>query len=181
MYRTYGKNEYDLQVAEELLSYTYKESSDELLIAYYCNGLNLEDVSQFEKACANQKKEYHKFIKKFLDEETRTQFVAVYFNENRIVSALRMIEISDQNWFLEALETTPSERQKGFGKLLVKKLVEDINMRNGKSIIAHIHKSNQESIKLHESCGFRVTNNLVHDEDGHYYKNHLEFIYKVLA
>lgn len=79
---------------------------------------------------------------------------AVYFiwQENGVyVSALRLEPYRD-GWLLEALETAPEHRRKGYAEKLMRQVLE----QEGYAIVySHVHKKNVPSLKLHEKCGFR--------------------------
>lgn len=65
------------------------------------------------------------------------------------VSALRLEPYKD-GVLLEALETRPQLRRKGYGQALVRAV---LNQVPGK-IYSHVHKRNTASLGLHEKCGF---------------------------
>lgn len=79
---------------------------------------------------------------------------ALYFvwtEGKRYVSALRLEPYRD-GWLLEALETAPEYRRKGYGRALVEAVLEVPELGR---IYSHIHRNNLPSIGLHEACGFR--------------------------
>lgn len=180
MYLTFEKGNFDPTIVNELLVYTYEESTQELLEDMYSEGLDFTISTELEEAKRRQAVDYYNFIEEFVNEKSKEQFMAIYKVNDKIVSALRMYELKKDEWFLEALETAISERGNGYGKQLVKAAVEDIVRRNGKLIKAHISKSNIASIAVHKSCGFIQTDNPAQDEDGYIYKNSYEFEYTIL-
>lgn len=69
----------------------------------------------------------------------------------RYVSALRLEPYRD-GLLLEALETAPAERRKGYGEALIGAVMQ----RCGHSkIYSHVGKWNEPSLKIHQKCGFR--------------------------
>ena len=68
------------------------------------------------------------------------------------VSALRFEPYQD-GLLLEALETKPSERRKGYAMELIKAALETL-MPSEFPIYSHISKWNEASIRAHEKCGF---------------------------
>lgn len=83
--------------------------------------------------------------------KTQGAFYALWLEGEKYISALRLEPYQD-GFLLEALETAPDHRRKGYaGKLIqaVQSLPEI-----GK-IYSHVHKKNTASLKTHESCGFR--------------------------
>ncbi|MBE6959508.1 MAG: GNAT family N-acetyltransferase [Ruminococcaceae bacterium] len=78
--------------------------------------------------------------------------VYAFWSENdRYVSALRLEPYQD-GLLLEALETAPDHRRKGYAAALIRAVLEQ---RENIKIYAHIHKKNTPSLRTHESCGFR--------------------------
>ena len=79
--------------------------------------------------------------------------VLAVWEENRTyVSALRLEPYKD-GLLLNALETAPVHRKKGYAVRLIRAVQE--NMGNVK-IYSHVNKRNMPSLKTHEACGFRV-------------------------
>ena len=74
------------------------------------------------------------------------------------VSALRAIETTEGHWFLEAVETKPDKRKKGFGKNLLHHTVNCLKDRGMTEVTCTIAKNNYKSQALHEKCGFVPTN-----------------------
>ncbi len=78
---------------------------------------------------------------------------AVYYlwEENGTpVSALRLEPYRD-GLLLEALETAPQHRQKGYAKALLLAVLEAVGNQR---IYSHVHKKNAASLKTHLGCGF---------------------------
>ena len=78
--------------------------------------------------------------------------LAVWEENGTYVSALRLEPYKD-GLLLNALETAPIHRKKGYAVRLIRAVQE--NMGNVK-IYSHVNKRNVPSLKTHESCGFRV-------------------------
>lgn len=80
---------------------------------------------------------------------------AVWVEKGRYCSALRLEPYLD-GLLLEALETAPELRRRGYGKRLVRAVQEHFsNQGRSTRVYSHILKSNIPSLKLHEACGFR--------------------------
>lgn len=76
---------------------------------------------------------------------------AIWQSEGRYVSALRLEPYRD-GLLLEALETAPDRRRRGYARALMKSVLEryaDIK------IYSHVGKRNTPSLGIHEACGFR--------------------------
>lgn len=78
-------------------------------------------------------------------------FYAVWICRGRYVSALRMEPFRD-GLLLEALETAPKERGRGYATLLISAVLERLE---GQKVYSHIHKKNVASLRTHEKCGFQ--------------------------
>lgn len=75
---------------------------------------------------------------------------AVWVAEGRYVSALRLEPYQD-GLLLEALETAPDQRKKGYAEALIKGVLREMGDRK---IYSHVGKRNTASLKTHEKCGF---------------------------
>ena len=75
----------------------------------------------------------------------------------RAVSALRAIEAQPGSWFLEAVETMPSQRGKGYGKALVLDTLRYLEGLGAREVTCTIARDNAVSRAMHESCGFVKT------------------------
>lgn len=77
---------------------------------------------------------------------------AVWEERGKYFSALRLEPFRD-GLLLEALETRPEMRRKGYAKTLIHAVLRQIE---DVKIYSHVRKSNTASLRTHESCGFRV-------------------------
>ena len=76
---------------------------------------------------------------------------AIWQLDDTYVSALRLEPYRD-GMLLEALETTPEHRRKGYGKALVNAVLEKWPEVR---VYSHVAKGNEASLRTHENCGFR--------------------------
>ena len=87
---------------------------------------------------------------------------AVYFiweEHGKYVSALRLESYRD-GLLLEALETAPAERRKGYAGKLIQAVQERFAQEK---IYSHVSKRNISSLRTHEVCGFRkIADNAVY-------------------
>lgn len=74
----------------------------------------------------------------------------IWEERGKYVSALRLEPYQD-GLLLEALETAPDQRQKGYAKTLILAALGEFD---GKKIYSHVSKRNTTSIRTHEVCGF---------------------------
>lgn len=82
---------------------------------------------------------------------TKGAVYAIWQAEGRYVSALRLEPYRD-GLLLEALETAPDRRQKGYAGKLIRSVLEQYN---DMKIYSHVGKRNTASLRTHETCGFR--------------------------
>ena len=102
----------------------------------------------------------------YLQEDFFSQPDARYFiwTENaEYVSALRLWPFRDGQ-LLEGLETKPGQRRKGYAASLIR-AVQELSPA-GTRIYSHVSRDNTASMRLHESCGFRVAQESARCLDG---------------
>ena len=117
---------------------------------------NLENAAEFYP-CApkNQwpllaEQAFHQYLKECFFTTQGARY-CIWVVQDKYVSALRLEPYQD-GLLLEALETLPTERQKGYATALVKAVLAQYP---DEKIYSHVGKKNLASIKTHESCGFR--------------------------
>lgn len=81
---------------------------------------------------------------------TPNAFYAVWQKAGKYVSALRLEPFRD-GMLLEALETRPDSRRRGYAKALITGVLEKLP---DVKVYSHVSKRNFASLKTHESCGF---------------------------
>ena len=82
---------------------------------------------------------------------SRGAVYAIWEEKGSYLCALRLEPYKD-GLLLEALETHPEHRRKGYAQLLIYAVRE----RTGSTkIYSHVHKSNIPSLKVHQKCGFQ--------------------------
>lgn len=75
----------------------------------------------------------------------------IWEEQGKYVSALRLEPWRD-GLLLEALETAPDQRRKGYAKTLIRAALEQMG---DLKIYSHVSKRNTPSLKTHEACGFK--------------------------
>ena len=75
----------------------------------------------------------------------------IWVENGQYVSALRLERYRD-GLLLEALETAPGERRRGYAGKLIRAVTERCG---GSRIYSHVGKQNIPSLAIHEKCGFR--------------------------
>lgn len=81
--------------------------------------------------------------------KTRDSRYCVWLADGKYVSALRLEPYRD-GLLLEALETAPEQRHKGYGRRLMQAALGQIQ---GKPVYSHVGKRNAASLALHMGCG----------------------------
>ena len=99
---------------------------------------------------------YASFLRDFV--KNPKQLILVEVSDDEWVSALRAIETTEGHWFLEAVETKPNKRKKGFGKDLLLHTIDYLKNRGMTEITCTISHNNHKSQALHGKCGFIPTN-----------------------
>ena len=75
----------------------------------------------------------------------------IWEEKGHYVSALRLEPYQD-GLLLEALETAPQQRKKGYASRLLQSALEYVG---DQKVYSHVHKRNAASLRTHEKCGFR--------------------------
>lgn len=89
----------------------------------------------------------------FLQDVFFTRPSAAYWileEKGSYVSALRLEPYKD-GWLLEALETAPQHRRRGYAEKLLRQVTA---LPEYNKIYSHVHKKNIPSLAVHEKCGF---------------------------
>lgn len=80
---------------------------------------------------------------------------AVWVADERYVSALRLEPYRD-GLLLEALETAPDCRRRGYAQSLIRAVQAWLAQRGSVRLYSHVGKRNEASMRVHLKCGFRV-------------------------
>lgn len=74
----------------------------------------------------------------------------------RWLSACRTCPVREGVLYLEALETRPDQRRKGYGSRLLGELTEALKREGPFRLCDCVGKKNAASLRTHEKCGFRI-------------------------
>ena len=144
------------RIDQRKLMDVYSESNFENTDCFYPDEMNKEvAVSKIESGFLH-----------FLKDDFYRHAKAAYwvFEEEGIwISALRTCEIQPGLYYLEALETRPDHRQKGYGSLLLSGVLEEMKADGPFRLCDCVGKKNTASLKTHEKCGFRVVSDKGYD------------------
>ena len=80
------------------------------------------------------------------------------------VSALRLYCLGNNFYYLEALETMPQYRRKGYAVRLLTEVINDLKEKGSFKICDSVGKKNTASLNTHKKCGFKIVS-----EDGYDY------------
>ena len=100
--------------------------------------------------CAEQ--DFYAFLREFFREPEA--FYAIWIENGVQAAALRMEPYRD-GLLLEALETMPGLRRRGYACALINETKAFLRSCGGCKIYSHVHKKNKASLAVHESCGFQ--------------------------
>ncbi len=130
----------------------------ERLMKVYSEG-NLEngkDLFPDENLAVQQRMAEDRFIEYLREDffQNPGAIYALWISEGCYISALRLEPYRD-GLLLEALETAPDQRRKGYATSLVNEVVDYLRKTEYKKVYSHISKKNVPSLKVHEKCGFQ--------------------------
>lgn len=125
----------------------YKEASLEIARERYPEREEWSDVIREEEAY------FVGFLKRFMEHEKNRYYVLEI--DGKWVSALRMTKLDDF-YYMEALETAPEYRRKGYAVELVGEVISLLNKYGRLCIRSNVNKINTASLATHEKCGFRI-------------------------
>lgn len=98
---------------------------------------------------------------------------AIWLEDDCYISALRL-EPYEDGLLLEALETAPQYRRKGYGEKLLRSVQETFPQK----IYSHVSKRNAASLAIHERCGFRQVLDFARYIDGSVARNAVTLCYR---
>lgn len=125
------------------------------LMAVYAEG-NRENGEEFypnlppEQQLFRAEQEFYTYLSDCFFREAGAAYY-LWSEKGKYVSALRLEPYRD-GLLLEALETHPDHRGRGFAKKLVRAVLETAEFDR---IYVHISRKNAPSIAVHTACGFR--------------------------
>lgn len=139
---------------------SYSELDERRLMDLYSEG-NIENAEELypddDRAQAVRKVEesFLDFLKnKFFASEGSEYFVLVENGE--WVSALRTSRIRNRLYYMEALETRPDMRQRGYAKKLLLEVLGELKKRGRFELYCCVSKKNEPSIRTHLAAGFAI-------------------------
>lgn len=125
---------------------------------------SMEDLAGGFESPDAMREEYTAFLREFLGHPERR--VLIEEVDGRWVSGLRAIETAPGRWFLEAVETCPEERGKGYAQRLLRETASYLKERGAEDMACLIARTNGASIAAHRAGGFVPTEKPPVDWDG---------------
>lgn len=119
--------------------------------------------------------DFYQYLKLFFAESE--SYYMVYEHNGQYASALRLEPYKD-GLLLEALETKPELRRKGFAENLIRETLLALP-REISVVYSHVSKTNTASIKIHEKCGFQKLLNYAVYIDGSVNERAFTYIYRI--
>jgi GNAT superfamily N-acetyltransferase len=117
--------------------------------------------------------EFHQYLRECFF-QTPGAVYAIWAVDGRYVSALRLEPYQD-GLLLEALETAPNQRRKGYAVALINAVFEKVR---GQKIYSHVSKKNFPSLETHKACGFEMLMDYAVYSDGSVLRNNYTLSYK---
>ena len=147
---------------------SYADLDGPRLMAIYAES-NLENTDYFfpeigDKALAVKKVE-EGFLTFLRDEFFVGPGPAYYVLEEagEWVSALRLNELKPGFYYLEALETRPDRRRRGYAARLLRQVIDHLKAKGPFRVCDCVSKKNEASIRTHLACGFKMVSQTGHD------------------
>lgn len=126
----------------QMLMDVYAQSNRENGAIYFPQLSELQGISMAEQ-------QFYTFLQEVFFKTPDSRY-CVWLEDGRYVSALRLEPYRD-GLLLEALETAPQNRRKGYGHSL---MLAALEQTQGRPVYSHVGKRNTASMALHMGCGF---------------------------
>jgi ribosomal protein S18 acetylase RimI-like enzyme len=121
-------------------------------MAVYREG-NQENADYFRRTLAQEEENFAAFLREFLENPENTYYI--WEENSQWLAALRLSRQEDF-YYLEALETAPDHRRKGYGKTLLRAVCEKLEESGPVTIRDTVSKRNLPSLRTHRACGFAI-------------------------
>ena len=139
-----------------LLMQVYREGNEE-------NGAVLAPFETPERQRQMAESDFYDYLRTFF---TIPGACYAMWEENGVpVSALRL-EPYEDGLLVEALETAPECRRKGYATLLLQSVQQHLGSHGPVRLYSHVHKNNRPSLSVHQHCGFQIVSDSASYIDG---------------
>lgn len=122
-----------------------------LLMEVYFEGNLEKSVDYGEGGLLRAEQEFRDYLREDFFRQ-KDAFYAIWQESGKYISALRLEPFLD-GWLMEALETVPDLRRRGYAKKLISAVLEYMGVER---IYSHVYKWNEASLRIHYACGFEV-------------------------
>lgn len=153
-----------LYLAKSLKDISFGELMSVYLEANRENGAVLAPDETEERQIMLAEQDFFQYLRQVFF-QTAGAVYAIWIVNGHYVSALRLEPYQD-GYLLEALETAPEHRRKGYAAELIKAVRNEVFPDQDLIIYSHVNKRNTASIKVHERCGFTVWQDYARYIDG---------------
>lgn len=118
-----------------------------------------------EQALNKYEQSFLEYMHKEFWEEKGIQFLLE--DDTGYRSGLRLYPGEDNRFFIEALETRPDSRRKGYSKTLLKEIIVELKKKyDSFTIYDDVYKTNIASINTHLSAGYTQSKDFFIEQDG---------------
>ena len=124
------------------------------------------DATDLTTAIQQEEDSFVCFLQDFFTLPENTYYVLE--KDNMLVSAARLSKINDF-YYLEALETPPKYRKKGYASELLNEMITHLHQQGSVDIRDCVSKTNTASLVTHKKCGFFIA-----EENGIYYPSNTD-------
>jgi L-amino acid N-acyltransferase YncA len=162
----------DDKTASSLMK-VYPESNADIYAKEYAGRFASEAA-----AWAAFARDYAGFIAEFVRQDDR--YIFALREGGAIAAALRVIRISQGNWYLEALGTLPERRGQGLARRLLRDAARCMRTLCARSIVSVVRADNTASRAAHEACGFVNAGKTARDAQGSLIEDCLVYRYDYL-
>lgn len=130
---------------------TVRELNFDQLMRVYIEGNEekAHEAESFSLGLLEAEQDFYRYLDQVFF-RTDGAVYAIWEEDGEYCSALRLEPYRD-GLLLEALETAPDRRRKGYAKKLIEAVLADLQPEK---VYSHISKKNHASIQTHLSCGF---------------------------
>ena len=108
----------------------------------------------------------------------RGALYCLWSDGGRYQSALRLEPYAD-GLLLQALETAPDARRKGYARALMEATLSYLRQTDAQVVYSHVSKRNFPSLNLHKACGFEVCSDSATYIDGTVTQSSFTLRYKI--
>lgn len=147
------------------------------IIDLYSNNNEIfhDQLSGCDKSRFDAEQDFYQYLRDAFF-SVKDAFYAVWCVENQYVSAVRAEPYRD-GMLLEALETAPQYRRKGYATKLLSAVIPAVRETGYAKLYAHVSKQNLASLSVHEKCGFSKLSNSAVLIDGSVMNSYLTLLY----